>query len=63
MLDIGFREDDSRTRKDHAAENLAVLRRIALNLPKQDRATKVGIHGKRLKAGWDEAYLLPLLFG
>jgi predicted transposase YbfD/YdcC len=63
VLDIGFREDDSRSRKDHAAENLAVLRRIALNLLKRDHTTKVGIHGKRLKAGWDEAYLLQLLIG
>jgi predicted transposase YbfD/YdcC len=63
VLDIGFREDDSRVRKDHAAENLGILRRIALNLLKRDHTTKVGIHGKRLKAGWDEAYLLSLLFG
>jgi predicted transposase YbfD/YdcC len=63
VLDISFREDESRIRKDHAAENLAVLRRIALNLLKRDHTTKVGIHGKRLKAGWDEAYLLQLLFG
>ena len=63
VLDVGFREDESRVRKDHAAENLAILRRIALNLLKRDHTTKVGIHGKRLKAGWDEAYLLQLLFG
>jgi predicted transposase YbfD/YdcC len=62
VLDIGFREDESRVRKDHAAENLAVLRRIALNMLKRDKKTKVGIHGKRLKAGWNEAYLLQLLF-
>ncbi len=62
VLDIGFREDESRARKDHAAENLAVLRRIALNMLKRDKKTNVGIHGKRLKAGWDEAYLLQLLF-
>ena len=63
VLDIGFREDESRVRKDHAAENLGILRRIALNLLKRDRTTKAGIHGKRLKAGWDEAYLLQLLLG
>jgi predicted transposase YbfD/YdcC len=63
VLDIAFREDDSRVRVGHAAENFAVLRHIALNLLRQDRSLKVGIKAKRLKAGWDEAYLLHLLNG
>ncbi len=61
VLDIAFREDESRVRKDHAPENLAVLRHIALNLLKQDKTAHVGMHAKRLKAGWDEAYLLQVL--
>lgn len=62
-LDVTFREDYSRVRIDHAAENLSLLRRIALNLLKQEKTAKVGIKCKRLQAGWDEKYLLKLLQG
>lgn len=61
ILDVAFREDDSRVRVEHGAENVAILRRIALNLLRQDTTTKAGIHARRLKAGWDEQYLLHLL--
>lgn len=61
VLDIAFREDESRVRKDHGDENLAVLRHIALNLLRQDKQTRLGVHGKRLKAGWDTNYLARLL--
>jgi predicted transposase YbfD/YdcC len=61
VLDIGFREDESRVRKDHAPENMAVLRHIAVNLLKQERTAKIGIKGKRLKAAWDQDYLLKVL--
>jgi predicted transposase YbfD/YdcC len=61
QLDISFREDERRIRKDHGAENYSRLCRMALNLLKRDRSVKIGIHGKRLKAGWDEPYLLRLL--
>lgn len=60
-LDIAFREDESRVRIGHGAENLAVLRHMALNVLKQEKTAKVGIKTKRLKAGWDETYLLRLL--
>jgi predicted transposase YbfD/YdcC len=62
-LAVAFREEESRVRLGHAPENLAVLRHIALNLLRQDTSTKLGIHNKRLKAGWDDAYLANLVFG
>jgi predicted transposase YbfD/YdcC len=61
VLDVGFGEDLDRKRAGHAAQNYSVLNRIALNLLKQDKTSKRGIHGKLLKAGWDNDYLLHLL--
>lgn len=61
VLDVCFREDQSRARAGFAAENLATLRRLALNLLKQEKTKKRGIKGKMLNAGWDHAYLLRLL--
>lgn len=63
VLDIAFREDDSRIRKDHGPENMTTLRHIALNLLKQDKSIKVGIKSKRKNAGWNERYLLKVLNG
>lgn len=51
VLDSAFREDDARLRKDQGAETFAILRRIALNLLKQDTSLKIGIRNKRLRAG------------
>ena len=61
-LDIAFREDESRVRDRQAANNLAVMRHIALNLLKKDTTIKGGIKTKRLVAGWNEDYLANLLF-
>jgi len=61
IMDVCFREDQSRARTGYAAENLATLRRLALNLLKQEKTKKRGIRGKQLNASWDHAYLLRLL--
>jgi predicted transposase YbfD/YdcC len=61
VLDIAFREDECRIRKGNGAQNFAILRHIALNLLKQEKTAKCGIKNKRLKAGWDESYLLKVL--
>lgn len=63
VLDVAFHEDASRIRKDHAPENLALVRHLALNLLKQDRSTKAGIKAKRLKAGWNNDFLSTILAG
>jgi predicted transposase YbfD/YdcC len=60
-LDVSFGEDLDRKRAANAAQNFSVLNRIALNLLQQDKTTKLGIKGKRLKAGWDNGYLLQML--
>jgi predicted transposase YbfD/YdcC len=60
-LDVGFNEDNSRKRTGFAAQNCSLLNRIALNLLKNEKTTKVGVKGKRLKAGWDNNYLMKLI--
>jgi predicted transposase YbfD/YdcC len=60
-LDVSFDEDRSRVRVGHGAQNMALIRKIALNLLKNEKTSKRGIKGKRLKAGWDEAYLINVL--
>ena len=60
MLDVAFREDANKTRVGHAGENLGWLRRVALSLLKRSPG-KGSIKGKRLKAGWDEAFLASVL--
>jgi predicted transposase YbfD/YdcC len=63
VLDVAFCEDESRIRKKHSAENMVVLRHIALNLLKKEKTAKRSIKSKRLKAGWDEDYLMAVLAG
>ena len=61
VLDIAFREDESRVRKGHGPENLATMRHVALNLLRRETTSKGGIKARRLRAGWDETYLLKVL--
>jgi len=61
VMDVCFREDQSRARQGYAAENLATLRRLALNLLKREKTKKRGIKGKQLNASWHHPYLLRLL--
>ena len=61
ILDVAFKEDLSRIRVHNAAENFSILRRIALNLLKQEKTLKIGIESKRLRAGWGHDYLLKIL--
>jgi len=60
-LDVSFGEDGCRIRKGFGAENVSRLRRIALNLLKQEETAKCGMKAKRNKAGWDENYLQKIL--
>lgn len=61
VLDIAFREDESRVRKDHGPQNFAILRQMALNLLKQETTLRASIRSKRLNAGCKEDYLLKVL--
>jgi predicted transposase YbfD/YdcC len=61
VLDMYFAEDKSRARTEHAAANLAVLRRWIVTLLRQDQTLKDGIEKKRLQAGWNETILERIL--
>jgi predicted transposase YbfD/YdcC len=63
VLDVSFREDECRIRKDHGPENMGMLRRLALSLLKKAAFLKGGIQTKRLQAGWNEDILTKVLIG
>jgi predicted transposase YbfD/YdcC len=61
VLDVCFREDDSRLRKDHGPENLGLVRRLAASLLHNETSAKGGVACKRKQAGWNNDYLLEVL--
>ena len=61
VLDVTFREDDSRVRDRTAARNLALLRKIALNLVAADRSSQTSLRGRRKKAAWNDDYMLRII--
>ena len=63
VLDVTFREDASRVRERNAARNLALLRRIALNLARADSTLKASLKGKRKYADWDDGFMATLMAG
>jgi predicted transposase YbfD/YdcC len=63
VLDVAFREDDCRIRTGHAPENFTLLRHLAVSALNQEKTAKVGIKNKRLRAGWDDNYLIKVLAG
>lgn len=62
VLDVAFREDESRTRHGYAGENLSLLRRVAVSLLKR-AGEKGSVETRRLRAGWDQDFLLQALQG
>ena len=61
ILDVAFLEDQSRIRIGYAAENMAAIRKIALNILKNSTSKTGGVKAKRLQAGWDDSYLQEIL--
>ena len=63
IVDVTFREDNSCVRDRTAARNLALLRKIALNIVGRDTTSKASVRARRKKAAWNDAYMLKLLAG
>jgi predicted transposase YbfD/YdcC len=63
VLDLAFDEDRSRVRADHAPENLAILRHLALDLLRGDPTRRIGLKNSRLRAALNDAYLRAILDG
>ena len=61
-LDMTFKEDDSRARKNHIPQNLAALRRTGIGILKNDKTPRLSLKMKRMKCGWDP-HFIPLTLG
>lgn len=60
VLDTTFDEDRARTRKDHGAENLALIRKLALNVLRTARPD-ISIRRKRKRSGWSDAFARSII--
>lgn len=63
VLDVQFREDQNRTRKDNAAANFAIIRRMSLNMARRNSKDKLSISKRKLRASLDDSFRTQLLFG
>jgi predicted transposase YbfD/YdcC len=61
ILDVSFREDESRVRMGHAGKNLAIVRKIALNLLRRDVSRKESVNCKRFRASLNPDHVLDIL--
>lgn len=61
VLDVAMDEDLNRTRVGNSAENLAIIRKLVLNLLRRDKTSKGGVQARQKRAGWDHDYLLEVL--
>ena len=61
ILDVAMDEDINRARIGHSAQNLAIIRKVVLNLLRKDTKSKGGVQARQKRAGWDHDYLLELL--
>jgi predicted transposase YbfD/YdcC len=61
VLDVTFREDECRVRAGNAAQNFAVMRHISLNLLKSVKDCKLSIRLRRMRAAWDQDFILQVL--
>jgi predicted transposase YbfD/YdcC len=61
VLDVALDEDLARSRKDNAPQNLAIIRRLALNITRTHPDTKTSLRRKLLRAGWDDSYLFSMI--
>jgi hypothetical protein len=60
-LDVAFSEDTSRKRIGNVSQNFSILNKIALNLLKNEKSSKIGVKSRRLNTGWDNHYLIKVL--
>jgi predicted transposase YbfD/YdcC len=63
VLDVSFHEDDSHVRDCTAARNLALLRKIALNLVAGNRSSQISLRGRRQMAAWNDDDMLQIITG